>query len=186
MKVEFGNIQDLNEIKIISDQTFGFNYLSESDLLNYFHSDHSFFTVAHDSGLLVGFSLFIVGDFNCALKEIGTEYHMLLDTLKKYEIIQVRKTTAVHESFLKRGIGTSLIEFGITSKKADLYLSLVWKRTFHAPVIEIITKLGFKPFCEIGNYWSEDSIKKSYNCPECGKPPCTCAMLVIAKIGKDR
>ena len=183
MIIEYCKSSDLSQIKLISDQKFGFNYLSETDLQDYFNSEISTFVVARDKGKLVGFSLFNLGNFKETLNEIGPEYYKLLSPLEKYEIIQLRKTTAVHDDFLKRGIGSLLVEYAVTQKKADLYLSLVWKRVVQVPVIEIITKLGFKEFCEIDNYWNKDSLMKVYNCPECGKPPCTCSLVILTRKG---
>lgn len=181
MTIEEYKISDLNAVIEISDQQFGNNYLTESDLQHYFSSVKSHILVARDNNKVIGFSIIILGYFEEILREVGQEYYEFLKSLEKSDIVRLHKTTAVHQDYVNQGIGSALIKNIIINYNADLYLSLIWKRKTHVPMLHIITKLGFKPLCEIANYWNKSSLTKFYHCPECGKPPCTCSLIIMYK-----
>ena len=181
MTIEQCKRSDLNQIKEISDHQFGVNYLSEADLLTYFSSENSQFIVSLDHEVVTGFSIFIQGYFEDILAEIGSEYNEELKSLKQHTLIHLHKTTAVKESYRNRGIGSELLHYAFRKNAADVYLSLVWNRKIHNSMQHMITKHGFTPFCEIDNYWSNSSLLKEYDCPECGKPPCTCSLIIMTK-----
>ena len=181
MTIEQCHKNDLKDVKEISDQQLGNNYLTESDLQHYYSSSTSHILVARNLNKVIGFSIFIIGNAEDILAELGQEHNEVLKLLGKYNRAHLHKTTAVHQKHVEQGIGSALIKHAFRKNKADIYFSLIWKRKVQTPMFHIRTKLGFKPLCEIDNYWSKNSITKSYDCPECGQPPCTCSLIIMTK-----
>lgn len=172
---------ELADIKKISDDQFGVNYMSENDLRQYLSSEKSQVIAARKDGILVGFSIFILGQFSDILSEIGQMHYNVIKPFEKNNLIHLHKSTAVHSLHFNEGIGSALMMHEFETYRAEVYLSMIWNREIPGRMKDIVAKHGLTHFCEIENYWSNGSTINDYMCPECGNPPCTCTLVIMSK-----
>ena len=144
---------DIDAVFAIADSQLGKNYITETDL-----SEGKVF-IAEEDGKILGFCITLVGTKD------GKSYV---------------RTVAVAQEYSGQGIGTALVSKAVDYLKglgAKSIFSPLWKHDGVVNSDVIFRRNGFRPFCEIPDYWYADSISKGYLCPVCGKG-CHCACVM--------
>ena len=183
MKIQYRDMteKDVADVLSISYRQFGQTYLSESELRGLLSAKNCHLPVVTIDGKLVGYSIIHMIERSELGNFLSGEYLHFFDDLEAEKGIQFRRSTAIHPDFSGKGIGLDFI--GYTMKKyakyCDVVMSLNWKRKDLIPMEKISKKLGMTLYCELPNYWMKDSLDKKYECPECGKPPCTCKAVIF-------
>lgn len=93
------------------------------------------------------------------------------------------KSIAVKPEFRHRGIGTNLTIKSIIKLQGfgcDLLFAISWDSQRQDSSKKMFEKLGFQNVLEINNYWTEDSMREGYLCPNCGNP-CFCRAIFYLK-----
>lgn len=101
--------------------------------------------------------------------------HNLQVSLSGFKIGLI-KSVAVKPEYRHQGIGTDLtIESMVRLKKmsCDFFLAVSWVSNRPDSSQKMFEKLGFKNILSIPDYWTEESIKEGYLCPNC-RNPCHC------------
>ncbi|MBQ1606476.1 MAG: GNAT family N-acetyltransferase [Bacteroidales bacterium] len=144
---------DIYAVLAIADRQLGKKYITETDL-----SEGKVF-IAEEDGKILGFCIALVG------AKDGKSYV---------------RTVAVAQEFSGQGIGTALIARLVEYLKsigAKKIMSPLWKHDGVVNSDVVFRRNGFRPVCEIPDYWYADSIAKGYSCPVCGKG-CHCACVM--------
>lgn len=91
-------------------------------------------------------------------------------------------TVAVAQEATGAGIGTCLMQRSLAMLEdagCDAVILTAWRRPNRkANLAGIAERLGFQALAEIPDYWSQDSLRLGYECPECGRPPCRCSAVI--------
>jgi GNAT superfamily N-acetyltransferase len=93
------------------------------------------------------------------------------------------RSVAVIPSSQGRGIGTELVGRALEwarDRGATAAISFGWKSSRGCHIEGIMTTAGFDGAAEIANFWTEDSRRKKYACPECGAV-CECAAVIFKR-----
>ena len=177
---------DYPNIHTIAEQRLGSHYL-DSLFESLKTGDNSVFCkVAIIDEEVVGFGIGIVKEVANLVDELavtGTHKTQLLERLKTIKTIGFLKAVAVSENHEKQGIASALTEAVILEfQNRDIrnLMSFSWKRSSGPTSIGILKNHGFKELCTIPDFWTEDSIRHGYDCPECGVP-CHCTAIVFHK-----
>ena len=144
---------DIDAVLAIADRQLGKKYITETDL-----SEGKVF-VAEEDGKILGFCIALVG------AKDGKSYV---------------RTVAVEQEYSGQGIGTALVSKAVDYLKgfgAKSIFSPLWKHDGIVNSDVVFRRNGFRPVCEIPDYWYADSISKGYSCPVCGKG-CHCACVM--------
>ena len=161
----------LDALLFISDHLFGKGYYTKPQLKEL--SESSILRVAMLEEEVVGFFIF---------KIIKEEAALWMNSNAKGSLLEV-KTVAVSAAYQRKGIGSSMFkevetfvkQFGIKESYC-----VAWKRGNDIPMHNIHLRNGFAVQKEIENYWYADSIKKQFQCPDCGIP-CRCSAIIYQK-----
>ncbi|MFT6717404.1 MAG: N-acetylglutamate synthase-like GNAT family acetyltransferase [Saprospiraceae bacterium] len=157
LKIRGFEKKDISEVKRLINQVFGTSYTRAKPNL----FEQATLIVAVLNFKVVGFC---AGDIS--EKNVG-----LLDML------------VVHPSFQNQGIGTALFKArmdGYSKRDISNYILYHWvQKGLSEPKIAI--KYGFELKEIIPNFWKEESKRLSYQCAECGPPPCECTCCLYVK-----
>jgi ribosomal protein S18 acetylase RimI-like enzyme len=94
------------------------------------------------------------------------------------------KSMAVDPAYTRRGVGTDLVRAALADLEAHgarMFYALGWVRPDGTcPIKGVLTAEGFAASVEIEDFWTQDSITNSYDCPIDGNP-CHCSALLLIK-----
>jgi len=171
---------NINEVLIIADKLFGYNYLTKPELQNYINDNDKIGIVSKNDRKITGFQLMQIGKPENIIATMLCEQKWFRKQFSKYKLIGVLKTLAVKEEYHNQGIGTLLTKksLEILRKKTDLIISVCWDNNGDNSISKILKKFNMKLIRQINEYWKDDSIKKNYSCKICGAPPCRCNALI--------
>lgn len=96
--------------------------------------------------------------------------------------IGLLETLAVHPTERNTGIGTRTVKHilaSFTEHKATQAITVSWLHSGNSS-LHLLKRIGFTPLDTLTNYWTSDSIKHNYRCPNCGNP-CVCAAAILVK-----
>ncbi len=177
-----GEPSDLLAVLRIADEQLGEGYVSESDLRRTDESDRSFTHVAELDGRIVGFAVGLVRGSG----EVGELMRVPLPRhLALADRVGVVKTVAVAPGYHGRGIGTRLADACLDEFRArgvQAVCSVAWKRGETVNIKGVLERRGFVGFAEVPDYWTQDSVRDGFRCPECGEPPCRCAAVMFSQV----
>jgi predicted N-acetyltransferase YhbS len=173
--------QHIPAIKLLLDQQFGKDYLSEEALLIFTQQPH-FGLVALDGVEVIGVSLVKIGKTTTLVQELLSERNWFRDYFGRNKTIALRKHLAVNSNYQGKGIGKRLVTDGIKQLRpmVDYIISIVWKESAEHSLGKLLQKVGATPVKTSPNYWEEDSLIKQYDCPICGQPPCGCSTMIYS------
>jgi len=180
-------IEDIRTILDISSLQLGPSYLNESEIIEFLNNRNTHIVVLLVEERIIGYSIIHLVEKALLHEYINSRYLGLLERFDPKTRIQLRKTTAIHPEFTRRGLGTEFIRhtMNLYRDECDLIMSINWKRKKDIPMAVISVNLGMKQFAELKNYWKEESLKSNYYCPECGKPPCKCSAVLYIKKSEE-
>lgn len=169
--------QLLKQASEIYDISLGQNYIPSEDLSKYASDPKRFILIgAIINQTLLGVMLAYPLD-----KKTAEEYthalqqHNIPTTLPE-NAVGLIKSLAVRPEYRHRGIGTKLTIESIVRLKemsCDFFLAVSWVSNKPDSSQKMFEKLGFKNILSVPDYWTQDSIKEGYQCPNCGNP-CHC------------
>jgi len=173
-------------IYTIAEQRLGAHYLDA--LLEALKSgdDSVFCKVAIVEGEVVGFGIGIIEETTDLINQLAISEvpkKQLRERLERIKTIGFFKSVAVTEKHEKQGIASALTEAIILefrNRSIRNLMAFSWKRSSGPTSIGILKNYGFKELCVIPDFWTEDSIRREYSCPECGSP-CHCSAIVFHK-----
>ena len=168
----------LQQASEIYDISLGQSYISPEDLLKYAAKPDSHILLGSEvNQTLLGVMLAYPLDSKTTQEYAHTfQQHNIPITLTEYNVGLI-KSVAVRPEYRHQGIGTKLtIESMIRLKEmsCDLFLAVSWVSNRPDSSQEMFDKLGFKNILSVPDYWTKDSIKEGYLCPNCGNP-CHCS-----------
>ncbi|MBS2098786.1 GNAT family N-acetyltransferase [Carboxylicivirga linearis] len=173
-----GNPDDLPLIQQISDTELGTGYFNTFNN-NLFSESNQIRVIIHKE-VLVGFCYSYITSF----KEINIAWELSENQFAPNDKVGVLKTIAVKYRFQKQGLGNALLEDtinGIFQNNATAIFTSLWNNPDKESNINLMIKNGFRWQKTIPNYWTSDSIIKSYHCPACGYP-CKCSATIYLKL----
>ena len=175
--------EHLVQVKDILDSQFGCDYLTICDIEKYL-GGNSIGMVAVDGDTVLGLTLIKLGTTREITKHFLSGKDWFKTRFADLEPIALRKHLAVKPGLEDRGIGRELVVKGmkILEKHARSIVSVVWEESAGKSVGKILRSCGSVPIHTLENYWSKDSLKKQYLCPNCKEPPCSCSATIYAKI----
>ena len=148
---------DHSSIQMIADEALGKGYfnISPEDAV----------IVAQDNSRIAGF---ICG----SIREDG---------------IALLRTICVARANRGRDLGYALGQAFIKQIARDRPVcSPAWiRREGGIPAAHLLQRLGLEPTDIITNYWQADSLRRGYNCPDCGAPPCRCSAKLFRSKGSS-
>lgn len=170
-----------SQILRISDNELGKDYFSIQDL-DFFTDNNalSFCKIAKVDNKVVGFAMSVVLSQDELIKYLKIEKKDLPKFIAASDNTCVIKTVSVDSNFQGMGIGYKLVKSLIEDCKANNikdFASVAWKSGETTNIKGILETFDFKAYKEIGNYWTEDSIKEGFQCPSCGNP-CHCSAVI--------
>lgn len=170
---------------VIYDQSLGQDYIAPDDFIKYIKNKEKYIVIgATLQNNLVG--VMVAYTMNPEETQEYTDVlrkHKVPFTLESYKVGLI-KSVAVEKQYRHRGIGTQLTQESIRSlqmKGCDALFAISWvsnKPDSSQPMFE---SLGFRNILMVPNYWTEDSIKEGYLCPNCGNP-CRCTAIFYFKL----
>jgi|GEM_PF-841062 len=171
---------DINEILIIADKLFGYNYLTKPEVQSYINDNDKISIVSGNDVEITGFQLMQIGKPENIIATMLSEQEWFRKLFSKHQLIGVLKTIAVKEECHNQGVGTLLTKksLEILKKKTDFIISVCWDNNGENSITKILEKFNMKLIRQIDEYWKDDSIKKNYSCKICGAPPCRCNALI--------
>lgn len=122
-------------------------------------------------------------DWNTIIK--GRDVRLPIDVRHALEAghLGIIQTLAVHPDFQGCGIGSALLNEAIDrlmNRGLKRFISLAWKSSSGINIKSLLERSGFKPIVEIEEFWTDDSLKSGFECPECGHP-CKCAAVLYKR-----
>lgn len=172
----------IKEAYLLFNKEFGEDYLSISYLKKYIQSNnHLGYCMVFDKKMVAIGLIDILSPTE--MKEvILKEIEWFYNHTKNVKTVALIKQILVNPAFQNNGLGTELIQhfLSVFQKKADLIMSIAWKKRDSIPLKNLLLRNHFEAQKTIKNYWGEDSIEKEYNCAECGPPPCRCSAVVYS------
>ncbi len=170
----------LKQASTIYDISLGQGYISPEDLMRYVSNPDSFILLgAVINQTLIGVMLAYPLDQETSRKYTYTfQEHNLPIPLSDFKIGLI-KSVSVRPEYRHRGIGTQLtIESMVRLKSmpCDFFLAVSWVSNKPDSSQKMFEKLGFKNILSINDYWTQESIKEGYLCPNCGNP-CHCTAI---------
>lgn len=173
------SILQLDQILQLAQAAFGKSYLNRETLLSFDASHNSKIILAEENEVVIGFSIVLT------FKKEEFSKHLFIDAeqLPEEECLGYRKMTVIKPENRGRGIGAELIRKGeaFIQKNSNTVYSSIWCNGSEGKMMDLLEKNGYHCIDKSANYWSEDSLKKQYDCVICGKPPCKCAALIYKK-----
>lgn len=169
------------QILILSDTSFGINYLTPSELGDYHSNLNSKVIIIESNDKLRGFSLLQMVSSVELSKRVFTE---IPKELLNFQKIGYRKMTAVSPEFQGMGVAKKLFVMGnnwLKEHGAEVILSAVWIKDGTSTFGELLEKEGFERLVFVKEYWKKDSLTRKFICPICGEPPCACDAMVYMK-----
>ncbi|MDO8460937.1 MAG: N-acetyltransferase [bacterium] len=170
----------LKQASEIYDISLGQKYIPFQDLLRYAANPDLFVLLGTTIdqtllGIMLAYPLEneTVNEYTHVFKEYNLP--ILFSDFK----VGLIKSVAVRPAYRHQGIGTKLtIESMIRLKEmsCDSFLAVSWVSNRPDSSQKMFEKLGFKNILSIPDYWTEDSIKEGYLCPNCGNP-CHCTAI---------
>ncbi len=134
----------------ISNQCFGYNYITACDIELYIKNDIVIISVLNN--IITGFCIILKSN------------------------IPVIKTLCINTDFQKQGIGKLLLDKAIANCASFTTIHYyAWKERIPEYFINTLNKKGFKLLETQPEYWKYDSIKRGYSCIKCGFP-CLCTL----------
>jgi len=162
------------EIVEIFSESLGFNYITRKEITNILNNKtDKILLAAFMNHNMVGVRIIKIlnqkeiNDFNQVIKPQKLPHHK----------IGMLVSSAVRKCFRQQGIGTSMIYEGIKELKkmgCSVYVATAWDSGQQKSSTALLEKFNFKKIKVLKNYWKEKSIVQNFECPVCGKPPCTC------------
>lgn len=171
------------EVINISDRQLGESYFGNNINRKDIKSKNKIYRVAIErKKRVIGFS------YSKVLIEEGIESYIESKNLKRSlshsRKVGILSTVAVESEKEGKGVGTELIGDSIEhieKKGAEMIMATAWKSEGQVNVSSILKFYDFKKIEEVDEYWKDQSIQDSFNCPSCGAPPCTCSAVIFAK-----
>ncbi len=183
IKIKIISNKHVPAILNIAERQLGNAYINVEDLLN----DKNIAIYASVRNNIVGFCTGKKMSLENLYKDIPQLADMKLKQLDAVENLGFLASVATEPNYLGRGVGSALIEYCITeleNKELNVLVMTGWKSGKGVHIGGIAKKYNFEKLKEIPNFWKEDSIKNSYNCPSCGPPPCLCSAVVYIRHSK--
>ena len=175
------HIGDLTQVKRISDNCFGDNYLT-INILNKIIDHQGVFTKIELGGEIVGFCLAVTIDSLVDSKWFSTEEYKQFTDFP----FGVIKTIAIDPAYQNHGLGSKLLESTVLKIEAKYELENLffpaWLVKNKSRLKGKLIKLGFRFTKELEQYWFNESINQNYQCSNCGNPPCTCNLRLFKKM----
>lgn len=167
----------LQQASEIYDISLGQNYIPREELLRYASNPTQFILIgATVNQILLGVMLAYPLDKETISKyERDFEAYNLQAPFSDFKIGLI-KSVAVRPEYRHRGIGTELtVESMVRLKNmsCDFFLAVSWVSNRPDSSQGMFEKLGFENILSIPDYWTQESIKEGYLCPNCGNP-CHC------------
>lgn len=106
-----------------------------------------------------------------------------ISSLRFHERLCVIRSIAVVPGWRGRGIGSQLVREGLDwcdERGATAAVSFGWKSSGGCHIAGVMATTGFESTLEIPNFWTDDSRRKGYSCPECGSV-CECTAVVFRR-----
>lgn len=180
---EWSNVKE--EILAIADQCIGSNYLTEEELLEYVEASNILVITSDLAHTITGFSIVCQLNTSSVLDRLFLSQHTIEERFDLDKKVGFRKITAVHPDHQGKGIAGRLFEQGehFLQQECSSAFSICWTPYpgKGRPIEQLLKKNGYQSWVEIPQYWKEDSLKKKYDCPVCGQPPCLCAATIFDK-----
>lgn len=160
----------------IADLTMGKGYYNPLDIIEYTSPGSNIYFSIIDNKI-TGFALsyFIRGD--------NQNIKFCCNDIKGS--IGLVKTIAIDPNYQNKGIGTKLLDATLADfnkNGINTAISFLWKSTDgKINASKLLENRLFKLYKTILQYWYYESLKKGYECPTCGKPPCNCSALLYLK-----
>lgn len=179
--IRTANAADTLSILRIADDQLGTGYVDHESVASV-EGTCGFSLVAELDGEVVGFAFCLRLDRDEAAKmtrQSAPRYLRYADT------VGVIKTVAVTKRLQGRGVGSALAQASIERFRAEgtrALFSIAWKTDSGINIAGVLEGQGFSQVAEIPGYWREDSLDSSFECPECGTPPCECAAVIYSHV----
>lgn len=135
----------------------------------------------------------IIGALTAAIFNQASIVHVLpagqegtlkqIPTLRYHQHFCVVRAIAVVSRWRGRGIASRLVTEALDwcrSRGATAALSFGWKSSHGCHIDGVMATTGFQCVGEISNFWTDDSKKRDYFCPECGAV-CECAAVIFTR-----
>lgn len=179
------NPSDTLSILRIADDQLGSGYVDQKSVASVEGTD-GFSLVAEVAGEVVGFAFCLRLDRDEAVamtRQAPPRY------LQYADVAGVIKTVAVAKPLQGRGVGTALAKAAIERFRAErirVLFSVAWKTDSGINIAGVLEGRGFSRVAEIARYWRDESIDSSFECPECGEPPCECSAVIYSHVLSSR
>lgn len=176
--------KDFSKIIHISDNQLGKDYVTSDLLKEALKNEKCFCLVVEDNKTKkpIGFSLCMINNYQDVLEITnGKEIKELKDISSPIGYI---KTVVIDKKYEGFGIASNLIDNCIKKLRSmgvNNFISTAWKHCGVTNIANVLLKNGFYKSIELPDYWLEDSIKKGYECPQCGYP-CHCSCVIYIKL----
>lgn len=176
----------LQQASEIYDVSLGQKYIPLEDLLRYAANPEQFILIGSvfDQALL-GVMLAYPLDEDTAEEYSHTlREHNIPIQLQDYNVGLI-KSVAVRPGYRHRGIGTKLTLKSMARLKemsCDFFLAVSWVSNRPDSSQKMFENLGFRNILSVPDYWTQDSIEKAYQCPNCGNP-CHCNAIFYLRKG---
>ena len=178
----------LEDVKKISDEQLGKDYISIDDFKTYTLSHNSFINIAlFGENNVVGFSICQIENKTDFIKNHMKEFTSfnLPHNSEEIQSIGIINTIATKESEKKKGIASALLtncEVLLKKRKTQLVYIFAWKSKEGINIEKILKINNFKAIIEFKKYWYKESIINNFECADCGKPPCNCSAILFHKL----
>lgn len=175
------------EILSLSAISFGENYMTSIELKGYLNDPFTKVILKTQNNLLQGFSIVQLLDLIQLKKALFIDPNWIEIEFGSLQTIGYRKMIAVDKEFEGQGVASRLYQDGTNwlSEKTNVICSAVWIKKGEFTFEPILKKNGFEALKTVNNYWKGDSLKRNFNCPVCGEPPCLCDAIIYKKIITD-
>lgn len=165
----------------IADRNIGEQYLTEELINNCINDTNNYIckvAIDNDSKKVVGFYISYIVNPQSINTVINVTPNQIPRMFKYPSKIGVLKTIAVDNKYQGYSIGTLLSKDSIEEFRArnvPTICTIAWKSKNGTNLEGVLKRLNFEKVLEIKDYWKEDSINNSFECPVCGEPPCRCS-----------
>lgn len=111
-------------------------------------------------------------EFEQEVKIVGFSIHLSSNK------VGMLVSQSVQKEFRRQGIGLRMIKEGIKELKKNrctICIATAWDSGAIESSPKLLEAIGFEKIATLKNYWEKESLIQGYECPKCGKPPCTCS-----------
>ena len=185
MQITFLKKEHINQIILLSNNSFGEGFLNNHFLNQFINSSQKIGFVSLENKKVIGYILFETLTQGKFIDEVLLEKDWFDYNFKDQDKVQLIRQILVSKHYQNKGIASQLIKESLnqTNNSLNTTCCIAWKKEDSPFLQNILLKTQFDFNLTIANYWHEDSIIKNYTCSVCGTPPCNCsAEVYIRKI----